>query len=73
MGSFTKYEALILSDFDGTKTKDLIKQFDLFPKVFQEQIADHGDAGARSGEEVVNSAASILKFVWQQAHNRPLV
>jgi hypothetical protein len=70
--TFSRYEEILLGDFDGRKTKDLLAGIKQVEQLFCDEIAAFSGDALQAKEEAVQAAASVLTTVWQKVHNRPL-
>ena len=69
---FTRFEEVIFSDLDGSKTKEMIRNLELHAKAWKHGQTDADKDLVKRGSDAVMNAVSILKGVWERAHNRNL-
>jgi hypothetical protein len=68
---FTRFEEMIFGDLDGSKTGQLIESVTKYERAAKHQLR----IGAippefKGGLDAVQATVTILKSVWEKAHNR---
>jgi hypothetical protein len=68
---FTRFEELIFSDIDGSKTGAMIESVEKYERAAKYQLRIGTiPAEFKGGLDAVQATATILKTIWAKAHNR---
>jgi hypothetical protein len=67
---FTKLEELIFADLDSSKTTELIEKIERYGQAAKAQLKDESMPIAKVGLGAVQATVTILKTIWERAHNR---
>jgi hypothetical protein len=68
---FTRFEELIFSDIDGSKTGGLIESVEKYERAAKYQLrVGTIPPEFKGGLDAVQATVTILKSVWEKAHNR---
>ena len=68
---FTRFEELIFSDIDGSRTRGLIESVMKYERAAKYQLrVGQIPPEFKGGLDAVYATVSILKTVWEKSHNR---
>jgi hypothetical protein len=68
---FTRFEEIIFSDLDGSKTGALIASIEKYERAAKFQLRTGLiPAEFKGGLDAVQATTTILKTIWEKSHNR---
>jgi hypothetical protein len=67
---FTRLEELIFADLDSSKTTELIEKIERYGQAAKTQLKDESLPVAKAGLAAVQATVTILRTIWERAHNR---